>query len=137
MNIGKYKEMIVDATEEPNNMSHDWSDFMNDVSVLLGDRLEQERMAEVCQTAVFTFGGDAQTFKLCGEIGELMDALCKLKEGKLDKYAVASEIADVQILLEQMIFLHGIRGEVNRQRKFKIKYLEGKIEEAKNEKRVH
>lgn len=136
MNIGKYNAMIEEVTEEPNNMSHDWFELMKDVSMLLKDRMELEHMKEVCQLAIYTFGGEAQTFKLCGEIGELMDALCKLKEGKLTKYDVASEIADVQILLEQMILLHGICGEVDRQRKCKIEYLDGKIKEAKNGKSV-
>lgn len=132
MNIEKYEEMIETVTEEPNNMSKDWMELLNDVVQMMKERQEREEIREVCQCALSAFGGEAQTFKACGEMGELMDALCKLKEGKLTTADVASEIADVQIMLEQMILLHGIRGEVNRQRRRKIEYLRGKIEEAKN-----
>ena len=47
-------------------------------------------------------GPDAQTLMAFEEMAELQKELCKHARGKHNRSAVAEEIADVQIMLEQM-----------------------------------
>lgn len=136
MNIEKYKAMIEEVTEEPNNMSKDWKEFFVDVRYLMAKELREELDREVYQCAINEYGGERQKKKLFEEIGELMEAICKVDDGKDSVDHVAEEICDVQIVLEQMIILHRCRGEVNRQHRIKIEGLNERIKEAKNGERV-
>ena len=52
--------------------------------------------------------GDKQVVVAIEELSELQKELCKHLRGKLDGCNLVEEIADVQIMLEQMIMLFGI-----------------------------
>ena len=52
--------------------------------------------------------GDKQVVVAIEELSELQKELCKYLRGKLDGCNLVEEIADVQIMLEQMIILFGI-----------------------------
>ena len=52
--------------------------------------------------------GDKQVVVAIEELSELQKELCKYLRGKLDGCNLVEEIADVQIMLEQMIMLFGI-----------------------------
>ena len=132
MNTQKYREMIVETTEEPNNMSDDWKKLMGDFACLLNERAEKEMDNEVFQVALQKWGGEHQKLKLFCEMAELVVAICHTDEGKCEKWDIAGEIADVQNLLEQMIILYGIRGETNRQHKEKMEKLKGLIKGDNN-----
>lgn len=94
---------------------------------------EQTRMdSEIYRAALETFGEEAQTKMLFEEMGELMSAICKHARGR-DKVAhIAEEIADVQIMLDQMAVLFGCEDEVERQKRYKLRRLEQRIEEVQN-----
>lgn len=67
---------------------------------------------EIYNIALDTYGADAQTLMVFEEMSELQKELCKWARGADNREAIAEEIADVQIMLEQMIMLHDIKREV-------------------------
>lgn len=86
----------------------------------------------IYRAALETFGAEAQINMLFEEMGELMSAICKHARGR-DKVAhIAEEIADVQIMLDQMDVLFGCEDEVERQKRYKLRRLEQRIEEVQN-----
>lgn len=66
----------------------------------------------LCRQAVEKFGADSQTMIAIEEMAELQKELCKHSRGRNNYYNIAEEIADVQIMLEQMIILHDCRETV-------------------------
>lgn len=80
-------------------------------------------MRETCQMALDTWGAEPQTRMVFEEMAELQKELCKYARGQSDKYKIASEIADVLIVIEQMILLHDCRDEVESEREFKLQRL--------------
>lgn len=88
---------------------------------------------KIYRDALETFGADTQTKKLFEEIGEFMEALCKCADGRDKVLHLAEEIADVSIMLDQMAFRFGCDAEVERMRRYKLRRLEQKIEEARRE----
>ena len=127
-NKEKYLGMIRDITEEPNNMSVEWTDALNAFANLLHEQDESDADKEINQGAIIKYGGERQKKKLFEERAELTQAICHTDEEKDTKWHIAEEIADVRIMLEQMIFLYGIRGEVNRQHRLKMERLKNKVE---------
>ncbi|EEZ85523.1 hypothetical protein VME_45850 [Vibrio harveyi 1DA3] len=83
--------------------------------------------------AVDHFGHDHQLDKTVGELSELIDAIVKYKLGECDESAVIDEIADVQVLLPQLIYIleqktgENICKEVAKRRMFKLERLGGKL----------
>lgn len=69
-------------------------------------------MTEICTQAVKHFGSDSQTMMCIEEMSELQKELCKHSRGRNNFYDIAEEIADVQIMLEQMIILFDCRESV-------------------------
>ena len=69
-------------------------------------------MKALCTQAVNHFGADSQTMMCIEEMAELQKELCKHSRGRNNYYDIAEEIADVQIMLEQMIILHDCRDAV-------------------------
>lgn len=60
---------------------------------------------EILVKAVQRFGKGRQLVKACEEMGELTQAICKLFDKSVDAFDVESvveEIADVEIMLEQV-----------------------------------
>lgn len=72
---------------------------------------EQERA--VLTEAVSTYGADAQEWVFVGEVGELLDAIADHKRGRATRDNIAEEIADVEIMLEQMKIIYKIKGSVS------------------------
>ena len=69
-------------------------------------------MTEICEQAVKHFGYDSQTMVAIEEMAELQKELCKHSRGRSNFYQIAEEIADVLIMMEQMIILHDCREAV-------------------------
>lgn len=69
-------------------------------------------MEQLCTQAVKHFGSDSQTLMCIEEMSELQKELCKHSRGRNNYYDIAEEIADVQIMLEQMIILFDCRETV-------------------------
>ncbi|CUN12296.1 MazG nucleotide pyrophosphohydrolase domain-containing protein [Turicibacter sanguinis] len=66
----------------------------------------------ICKKAVETFGADLQQMVAIEEIGELLQAISKRARGKDNRDNLAEEIADVEIMLEQLKYIHNCPIEV-------------------------
>ena len=60
---------------------------------------------EILHLALMEFGAASQLDKTCEECAELIDALLKYKQGRATTKEVATELADVMIMVQQMIYL--------------------------------
>lgn len=85
---------------------------------------------EICKAALEQWGPDAQTLMVFEEMSELQKELCKAARGKQNKDAIADEIADVYIMLRQMIVLHDCAEEVEEHKARKLERLAARIAEA-------
>ena len=74
---------------------------------------------EIYRQALEKWGSQAQIFMLFEEMAELQNAICKAMRGRTSFLAVAEEIADVEIMLEQMKILFNIDEAVLKYRKYK------------------
>lgn len=89
---------------------------------------------EILTAAVTEFGAQAQTLMVFEEMAELQKELCKHARRKDNLSAIAEEIADVQIMLEQMMILYQCEDAVAEARNYKIQRLAGRIERFKEKK---
>lgn len=83
------------------------------------ENLQEQREADklLFLRALHTYDAESQTRMVFEEFAELQKELCKHARGKDNLMEIAEEIADVQIMLEQMIILHDCADEV---KKFRI-----------------
>lgn len=88
---------------------------------------------DILHRALYVYGAQAQTLTMMEEMAELQKELCKHSRGKLNVAAIAEEIADVQIMLEQMVILHDCANDVAVAREFKLARLEARLKEAATE----
>lgn len=99
---------------------------------LLNIDLEREK---IYMKAIETYGEEAQITMVFEEGSELQKALCKYlrKEHTMNKIellpSIAEEIADVEIMLEQMKLLFGINNEVENFKVFKVDRLKERLKE--------
>ena len=89
-------------------------------------------MTETCKAALETYGAVSQTNMMFEEMSELQKELCKNARGKRNEVGIAEEIADVQIMLEQMIILHNCRQEVQDWITVKLLRLRRRIEDERD-----
>ena len=82
---------------------------------------------KILRAALDTWGPDAQTLMVMEEMAELQKELCKHARGRNNRLAIAEEIADVQIVLAQMILLYGCAEEVEDFRHMKLIRLEKRL----------
>lgn len=88
---------------------------------------------EVYRQARDVFGAQAQFVVALEELSEAQKEICKFLRGKGDPEHLTEEIADAQIMLEQVQMLCGIDdGAVQEQMDSKIERLRGRIKEARN-----
>ena len=85
---------------------------------------------EIYREALRRWGPEAQMLMAFEEMSELQKELCKAARGKQNKAEIAEEIADVQIMLGQLILLHDCADEVEEQKARKLERLEGRLLEA-------
>lgn len=86
---------------------------------------------EICREALEAFGAEAQMVMAIEEMSELTKELCKHRRGRDNVEAIAEEIADVEIMLRQMVMLFDCSGQVETFRRYKLERLAERIEEAK------
>ena len=84
---------------------------------------------EIYCEALEKWGTEAQTLMVFEEMSELQRELCKHARGKDNREAIAEEIADVQIMLEQMMILHDCKDLVEAQKFKKIHRLKFRLEQ--------
>jgi len=71
------------------------------------------RYLEVMQSAIDTFGEREQMVVAIEELAELQKELTKILRGGGNRDTLAEELADVQIMLDQLEIIHGDRGAVH------------------------
>ena len=94
---------------------------------------DMETARSVYREVLETFGAEWQVRKCLEELAELGVAVPHCYDGKDKPGHVAEEIADVGIMLEQMAMLFNCETEVERMRRYKLRRLEQRIEEARHE----
>ncbi len=85
----------------------------------------------ILKKALDTYGAEAQTLMAFEEMSELQKELCKHALGADNRENIAEEIADVLIMLEQMMMLYSFKEAVERYRDEKIKRLAERLKEEK------
>jgi phosphoribosyl-ATP pyrophosphohydrolase len=86
-------------------------------------------MKEIEIKAIEKYGAMNQTMVAIEEMAELMQALVKCLRGKKDRNNLVEEIADVQIMLDQVMMIHGIElNEVIRVMEEKTQRLKERME---------
>lgn len=73
-------------------------------------------------------GAEAQICMVFEEMAELQKELCKSLRRKENKSEIAEEIADVEIMLEQMKILFDIEEGVKKHKEFKTSRLKDRLE---------
>lgn len=86
----------------------------------------EQNEKEICTLAVDIFGPDSQINMAIEECAELIDSLCKFRRGRNEAIDVVTEIADVQIMCEQLAYMFGPKTVVD-ERKRKIKRLQERL----------
>lgn len=86
---------------------------------------------EICRAALEAFGERAQVTMAIEEMSELTKELCKRCRGRENVEAIAEEIADVEIMLQQLVILFDCKETVDKYRQYKLERLAGRIKEAK------
>ena len=82
---------------------------------------------EVLEKAIATFGYTHQSDKTIEELAELINAIMKFRFNKATLSDVASEIADVEIMVEQFKMMYCCYREVEMHKQFKIDRLEYRL----------
>lgn len=95
-----------------------------------GNELIMEGKIPLSAAALRTFGAERQVRKFCEEMAELQEAVCKTMDEKDRPAHVAEEMADVRIMIHQMMALFCItEEEVEEIRQEKMVRLAKKIKE--------
>ena len=84
--------------------------------------------SEVLQRALDTYGSLPQIVMIFEEMSELQKELCKYLCGKYSPENIAEEIADVEIMLEQMMMLFCCADDVRDWRRRKVARLKKRLD---------
>lgn len=84
--------------------------------------------SEVLQRALDTYGSLPQIVMIFEEMSELQKELCKYLRGKYSPENIAEEIADVEIMLEQMMMLFCCADDVRDWRRRKVARLKKRLD---------
>ena len=79
------------------------------------------------ETVITKFGFDAQKTMAVEECAELINALCKEKRGRATDEDIITEIADVQIMCDQLAIIYG-KEKVRQERLRKLLRLHKRIQ---------
>ena len=89
--------------------------------------MTREKQREICYKAVWTFGENSQCIKAMEECGELIHALSRKVLGQdADFDNICEEVADLEILMEQMRVIFG-DALIDKWKEKKLKRLEGVV----------
>lgn len=91
---------------------------------------------EVYIEAIKQWGDVAQVFMFIEEVGELLQEISKQYRGKSSKDKIAEELADVQIMLEQMTILFNAEDLINTFKYNKINRLKMRLKSLKEQKKI-
>ena len=85
--------------------------------------LAAQEGGEICRAALETFGKSSQMQVAIEEMSELTKELCKNGRGQENTTHIAEEIADLEIMLRQMVMLFDCEGQVDKFRRYKLERL--------------
>lgn len=89
---------------------------------------------EVQNAVIAKYGKEHQTFVAIEEMSELMKALTKNMRGEHNRQDIVEELADVYIVLDQVMMMHGIDlDDVVRKMNEKAKRMADRLEGGKDE----
>lgn len=86
-----------------------------------------DRERKVFEAALKTYGPSAQEMMLLEEMSELQKEICKTWRNKPNLDAIADEMADVEIMLDQMKLLFQNGGLVQQHREYKVNRLRERL----------
>lgn len=122
------REKDCEALETAIAALHALWDNYNQISIKLRPDCDNSADDKALYTlALSTYGAEAQTLMVFEEMAELQKELCKRGRGKQNRAEIAEEIADVQIMLEQMQVLYGCAELVSEQKRQKLERLEKRL----------
>ena len=82
---------------------------------------------KIYEKAINTWGINAQIAMVFEESAELQKELCKNLRGEENRIKIAEEIADLEIMLDQMKQYFNIEDGVEKYKQFKLKRLEERL----------
>ena len=85
---------------------------------------------DIYRLALERYGIGAQCVVAVEELSELQKELCKMLRGSGDRSALAEEIADAKIMIEQVIKGFGLKQETEEWRRLKLERLERRLSDA-------
>lgn len=88
---------------------------------------KKNKTDEILKQAIAKYGKDAQIKMAIEEMSELTQALCKDFRGKGNAENIAEEIADVEIMIQQLQIIFNNRNDVSRFYELKIKRLKNNL----------
>ncbi len=96
--------------------------------------MNYQEVTDTYEQAIKTYGEHAQKLMAIEEMSELTKEICKDFRGKLDREHLIEEMADVLIMLDQMLILYKISGEeVGLMRIKKVERLKERLEKVNDE----
>ena len=93
----------------------------------VAEDINKTRENEILLSALTKWGAGMQTVMVFEEMAELQKELCKSLRGKDNRGCIAEEIADVRIMLDQMVILHDCAEDVDTWRNVKLGRLEKRL----------
>ena len=72
------------------------------------------------QRALRVWGKDPQMLQVIEEMSELTKEICKYIRGNDNEIEIAEEVADVMIMIEQIVYLFGIDDKVDKMIDYKL-----------------
>ena len=87
----------------------------------------------ILQRAIAKYGEEAQMKMVLEEMSELQKEICKRWRGKDNRDAIIEEVADLEIMLDQLKLMLDIQNHVQQARQDKLLRLQGRLEETGNE----
>lgn len=83
----------------------------------------------IYKAAINKWGNDHQITVAIEEMSELTKELCKYKRGNQNITNMVKEIADVEIMVEQLKIIFDVYESVKEEKEFKLERLRKRIEE--------
>ena len=96
--------------------------------------MNYQEVIDTYKQAISAYGEKAQKLMAIEEMSELTKEICKDFRGKLNRENLIEEMADVLIMLDQMLLMYKISGdEIQRMRERKIERLKERMDKANDE----
>lgn len=95
--------------------------------------VNKRKWYSVLKNAIATYGKQAQTLMFFEEVSELQKELCKNARGKNNISEIAEEVADVEIMLEQIKMMFNCRKASEVWKEEKLERLASRLKGARND----